>query len=291
MTVPTWLPLALAGAFCVATADAVTKRYLNDYRARELVLVRFAFAGLILAPLLPFFWPDQIPPAFWRWLAVMLPLEVLALLLYMLAIRDHPLALTIPYLAFTPAFMLGTAYLILGEAPTLRGGGGVLLVMAGAYLLNLNHWRGAGWSRVFGPLRALFTEPGARLMLGTAFLYSITATMTRGVLRYVPPDFFAAFYFSLLGAVALALFGRGAGWRVLGRRPAVHLAVGVLLGLMILAHMAAIQQVHAAYMIAVKRTSLLIAILYGAWWFGERHTLRHLVAGGVMLAGVFLIVS
>ena len=44
-----------------------------------------------------------------------------------------------------------------------------------------------------------------------------------------------------------------------------------------------------AYMIAVKRTSLLFGILYGALWFGERGLARHLVAGVFMLGGIALI--
>jgi drug/metabolite transporter (DMT)-like permease len=42
-------------------------------------------------------------------------------------------------------------------------------------------------------------------------------------------------------------------------------------------------------MIAVKRTSLLFGILYGALLFHERGLGMHLVAGTLMLGGVFLI--
>jgi len=42
-------------------------------------------------------------------------------------------------------------------------------------------------------------------------------------------------------------------------------------------------------MIAVKRTSLLFGILYGALWFRERGLGRHLIAGLLMVAGIFLI--
>ena len=52
---------------------------------------------------------------------------------------------------------------------------------------------------------------------------------------------------------------------------------------------AAIQQVEGAYMIAVKRTSLLFGIVYGALLFKEQDLGRHLAAGVLMVAGVFLI--
>jgi drug/metabolite transporter (DMT)-like permease len=44
-------------------------------------------------------------------------------------------------------------------------------------------------------------------------------------------------------------------------------------------------------MIAVKRTSLLFGLLYGAWLFGETGLARNLVAALLMVAGVYLIAA
>jgi drug/metabolite transporter (DMT)-like permease len=60
---------------------------------------------------------------------------------------------------------------------------------------------------------------------------------------------------------------------------------------MVVAHFYAIAHVAVAYMIAVKRTSLLFGILYGAWLFGETGLKRNLAAGTLMIAGVALIVG
>ena len=51
----------------------------------------------------------------------------------------------------------------------------------------------------------------------------------------------------------------------------------------------AVQRVEVAYMIAVKRSSLLFGIIYGALIFRERGLGAHLLAGMLMLGGVFLI--
>jgi drug/metabolite transporter (DMT)-like permease len=47
--------------------------------------------------------------------------------------------------------------------------------------------------------------------------------------------------------------------------------------------------VEAAYMVSVKRMSLLFGILYGAWWFKEKGIGERLFGAIIMLAGVFLI--
>ena len=78
---------------------------------------------------------------------------------------------------------------------------------------------------------------------------------------------------------------------VLWRKPVPHIAIGLFMGVMVVTHFFAIQHVEVAYMIAVKRTSLLFGILYSVLLFHERARIEHFVAGGLMLAGVYLIVS
>ena len=56
-----------------------------------------------------------------------------------------------------------------------------------------------------------------------------------------------------------------------------------------MAHFYAIAHIEVAYMIAVKRTSLLFGMLYGAWLFGETGLARNLAAGILMVLGVFLV--
>lgn len=286
-----WLYLTLLSAFFLATADAVTKRYLSHYPASELVLVRFGACGALLLPLLflqP--WP-ALPAPFWGWVAALLPLEILAMWLYMKAIRKSPLSLTLPYLAFTPVFNTVTGYVLLGETVTLQGFSGIALVVCGAWLLNLDALRNdRGWN-VLSPFRAITDEPGSRLMLIVAALYSLTSVMGKGALQYVPPGFFGPFYFVLLGLATAIIFARRdvKPWQVLTRHPWAHLGVGLFMGLMVLTHFYAIQHVEVAYMIAVKRTSLLFGMLYGAWLFRETGLAWNFAAGLLMVLGVYLI--
>ena len=61
-----WLGLTLLSAFCLATADAATKRYLSHYRPAEMVLVRFGVTGVLLLPLLFLqSWPELPLPRLW----------------------------------------------------------------------------------------------------------------------------------------------------------------------------------------------------------------------------------
>jgi drug/metabolite transporter (DMT)-like permease len=288
-----WFYLALFSAFSLATADALTKRYLSHYPAGELVLVRFGVTAILLLPLLVMQpWP-AMPVPFWGWVAALLPFEILAMWLYMKAIRGSPLSLTLPYLAFTPVFNTITGYVLLGETVTLQGFSGIALVVCGAWLLNAEAMNGGPRRDVLAPFRAITSEPGSRLMLSVAALYSLTSVMGKGALQYVPAGFFGPFYFVLLGVVATILFARREvrPWQVLTRHPWAHFGVGLFMGLMVLTHFFAIQHIEVAYMIAVKRTSLLFGMLYGAWLFSEVGLGKNLAAGLLMVAGVYLIAS
>jgi len=289
-----WLTLTLLCAFFVASADAATKKYLSSYSAQELTVIRFTWSALLCLPLLLMQPVPTLPASFWKWLAVLVPIEILAMWLYMQAIRTSALAHTLPYLAFTPVFNVLTAYLVLGERVSPRGFAGIVIITVGAYVLNLQRGSGKGVCGVIEPLTSILRETGPRLMLTVAFLYSITSTLGKGALQYVPPIFFGPFYFCVLAVVTLALATlaeRRNPLTLLWRRPGAHLLVGLSTGAMAVTHFLALERVEVAYMIAVKRSSLLFGILYGAWLFQERHLTRHLGAGMLMLAGIMLIAT
>jgi len=288
-----WTSLTLLSAFFLATADTLSKRYLSHYRPGELVLVRFGVSGALLLPLLLWQpWP-QLSPAFWSWVAVSLPLELLAMWLYMQAIRESPLSLTLPYLAFTPAFNMLTGFLLLDETVSWTGFSGILLIVLGAWLLNLETRQNGTGLNLLAPFRAITRERGSRLMLMVAAIYSLTSVTSKGALLHANPGFFGPFYFVVLGTASVLVFASRdvSSWRAMGKHPWVHLGVGAFMAGMVITHFYAIAHIEVAYMLAVKRTSLLFGILYGAWLFGESGLKKNLAAGLLMVLGVFLIVS
>ncbi len=287
-----WFLLALLCAFSLASADALTKRWFASTRPLDLMLLRFLPAGLLLSPILllrP--WPE-LPPPFWGWIALLLPLELAAMWLYLRAICSAPLSHTLPYLAFSPVISALLARLLLGEPITPIGGAGILLVLGGSWLLRYDRVHASG-AADWAPLRAMRHETGPRMMLGVALLYGITSVGGKAALGYTGAAFFASLYFTLLGLVILGLVllrHRRAPPDFM-RHPLRALAVGTAMAVMALTHFLAVQQVEVAYMLSVKRTSLLFGILYGAWLFREERLGRHLLAGTVMLSGVVLLAA
>jgi drug/metabolite transporter (DMT)-like permease len=282
-----WFWLALAAALCLATADLLSKRYLSDLSLPEMVLARLAGVfptGLVLMILIP--WPP-LDRDFYLSVALAWPVEVAATFMYIRAIQVSPLALTQPFLAATPLFTVLTGQVIMGEAPTPAGLGGVLLLAAGAYGLNL-HLAKAGWLE---PWRAVRREQGSWLMLIVAVIYAYTTVMGRRALQHSSPLFMGAVYPFLVGLGVVAILGarRQLAWSWL-QRPWPVLAIALCVAGEIVCHFLALASVQTAYMLAVKRLSPLFAVLWGAWFLGEGRLGQHLLASALLAAGAAVII-
>jgi len=286
-----WFQLSLVCALSLATADAFTKKYLPGYSGGQLLLVRFTVPGMLLVPWLVLYPIPAVPLVFWAWLAILVPLELFAMLIYMRAIRDAPLYQTLPYLSFTPVFNILTGWIILSEHVSWMGAGGIFLVVIGSYLLNIHLLRSNGQLKWFEPLRAILYQQGSRRMLGVAFIYSITSVLGKLAMQYTGPTSFGAFYYVVVGLATLivVVLIQPSDLRILGRNLRWHLIIGVLMAIMVITHFFAIDQIEAAYMVAVKRLSLLFGILLGAWLLHEKGLSRNLFAASLMVAGVVLI--
>jgi len=283
-----WFSLSLICALSLATSDAFAKKYLSDYSAWELLLVRFFIPGILLIPWLILYPIGDVPLVFWGWFALLMPLELLAMSLYVRAIRDAPLSQTLPYLAFTPVFNIATGWIVLGEKLSLQGCLGILLVVGGAYFLNISQLKGNATKNWLEPLKAITHQQGARRMLLAAFVYSITSVGGKAAMAYVDPMSFGALYFVVLGwlTVCVVAIAQPQAISILKTKINWHLLVGGLMAVMVVTHFLALSMVETAYMIAIKRISMLFGILYGAYLFHEHGLGRNVFAAVVMITGV-----
>ncbi|RJR32428.1 MAG: EamA family transporter [Deltaproteobacteria bacterium] len=287
MGIGTWLLFGLAAAIGDAGADAVTKRHLTHLSPYAMGLARLLFTLPFLALVGLGLTRPALDAAFWWTVAAMVPLELAAMLMYMQALRVCHLSLCIPFLAFTPVFMILTGQVILGEGLNRWGLLGVAAIAGGSYILSM----GSEWTGFWAPFKALIRERGPGLMLGVALLYSLTAAMFKKAVLHSDPAFFGVFYPMLLGGIMLGGYPlvrepRGLtlkfiwGWGLL---------MGFFVALSILSVARGFTLAPAAYMISVKRLSLLFSVLLGGMWLKERPFLPRLLGVILMCGGVIII--
>jgi drug/metabolite transporter (DMT)-like permease len=205
----------------------------------------------------------------------------------MKAIKISPLSLTLPFLAFTPVFIILTGRILLGEKLSPWGMLGISLIVIGSYCLNLSHVR----SGFFAPLKAIIKEPGSRMMLLISFIYSMTSVISKLGILHSNPYFFGITYYTALTILmfAIAPFVRDFQGRSLIRSPLKGMILGFTYGLMVFSHVLALSQIQTAYMISLKRTSIIFGVLYGAWLFKEEKIRERLLGTVIMISGVFII--
>ncbi len=282
-----WFFYAFLAAFSWATADLFSKKLMNERGMDEYITLwaRFAFAVPLLGAFLLVRGIPSVVLSFWWTVLIWLPGDLIASLLYIKAVKGYPLSLVVPLLSTAPLFMILTSIVILGEYPSYGGLLGVFLVTMGAYTLNL-HMREEG---ILAPLKALYQVKGARYAIIAAFIFSVDTAIGKIALQASNPAFFSFFY-SLamaLGFLPVLFVTSGRPLR-LGRDWRFG-AVGFLFAMGVFAFLKAIGVANIAYVSGVGRLSMVIAVLYGRFFFGEAHLRQRLAGSLIILVGVFLI--
>lgn len=283
-----WFYYAIITAFSQATSDAITKKTLQ--RADEYIVAWLRLLSSVPYLLIALFIIEipETDSTFWTVLIAALPLEVTAFILYIRALKESPLSLTIPFLAFTPVFLIFTSFLILGELPDKSGTAGVILIAAGAYTLNL-HMKKKG---LLKPIMAIIKERGSLMMLIVSFIYSITSSLGKLAILHSSPIFFGALYFSILALAftPIVMFKSRNNLGQIIKNYKYFGFLGFFHSLMVITHMVAMSLTQVTYMIAVKRTSLLFSAGYGYFLFKEEKMRERLLGSILMIIGVVLIV-
>ncbi len=287
-----WFYLSLTAAFFTSLSDVFNKIVLKE--ADEWIVIWLDL--LVTVPFLILFsryFKFVMPsPEVFVIILELLPMEITAFYLYMKAIKTSPLSLTIPFLAFTPVFTILTANLILQEKISAMGILGVVLVSAGAYLLNGEHML----KKPFAPILAVFRVPGSRYMLVVAVIYAFTSTLGKKAVLVSDP-----FSFGLVYIICQALVLTVINAVRFHKKPELVyelknknimkfvLAAGCSMAIMVIAHFSAIQLAPVSYMISVKRLSLVISVIFGWLVFKEENILYRLAGASLMMTGVVLL--
>ena len=159
--------------------------------------------------------------------------------------------------------------------------------MIGSYVLNFN----ATARGYFAPFRALLQAPGPRLMLIIAFLWSITANCDKIGVQNSSPLFWSIAATSCMTVVLIPL--------MLYKSPCVAqqipvvfrklIPIGFFCALTVIFQMLAVSLTLVAHVIAIKRTSTVLSVLWGFLIFKETGFKERLLGASIMVVGVLLI--
>ena len=292
-----WMVLGLGCAFGTAVADVLTRRSARHRSHHEAMLLRTLVPALLLLPLLAWSGLPRIDLETLPWLAAALPLEVLALNLYLDAIRSGAFAQTLPFLALTPVASVGAAWLLLGEGVAPMGAAGVVLVGAGCYFA----------SRIDAPL--VEEAPAGKVSTGdhsgrhahrramwqmacVAVIYALTPVLAKGAMRESSAAAFGIAYYSAVAALSAAviLVRDPRAWRVAGAMRRMDWVIGICIAAVVLMHYAALQSSIVPYFLALKRMSIAFGAVMAMFVLREWMGKSSLLPSALVVSGTALIV-
>ncbi|MEG3921201.1 DMT family transporter [Microcoleus sp. T3_A4] len=282
-----WLILASLSAFFEAVKDVVSK---HNLKANDEYVVTWSLTFFTAAFLTPLLFIIEIPPLnqqFWIALLIGGTMNAVIALLYIKAIKLSDLSLAVPLVALTPLFMLLTSPLIVGEYPNFFDGIGVFLIVMGSYLLNIKE-KSQGY---LAPFKALLHQPGSKLMLLVAFLWSITTNFDKIGVQNSSPIFWV---FALLTSMSVLLLPVLLHKTSNPKRQIIQylpmlMATGFFNALGVIFQMQALTMTLVVQVIALKRTSVLMGVLFGHFIFKEKDIQERFLGAAIMMGGVLFI--
>ena len=282
-----WFSLSLLTAVLVSCSDVLRKK--ATLKADIYVIVfSWSFFALIFFLLLvkvePF---PVIGPHFWPALIASITVNITTYLLYVKALKNGDLSLTMPMLAFTPLLLLITSPIIVGEFPGPLGLVGIFLIVAGSYFLNIKE-RSKGYIE---PFRAMLRHKGSRLMLTVAIIFSIGANVDKVGILNSSPIYWLIF---VTGPCTVFFFflmiKKSPRWLTqINTNIWFLLIMGICDGVAGLAQTYAVKLAMVPYVIAIKRTSVVWTSLGGFILFKEKGMRERMWAIVIMIMGVLLI--
>jgi len=282
-----WIIFATLTAFFESSKDVASKQGLK--RLDEYV-VAWSMIFFTLPLMFPLFGIIEMPELGENFIKALLAggsFNIISMLLYIRALKLTDLSLAVPLVTFTPLFLLVTSPLIVGEQPSAIDTLGILFIVSGSYILNLKQRQKSIWA----PFQALLKERGSQLMLLVAFIWSLSSTIDKVGVRNSSPTFWAIANYSYIAAGMLPIMlykSRQSLQQVIRNLPTL-VPIGILQGLVVLCQMQAISLTLVAHVIAIKRMSALLSVMWGHLIFKEEGLKERAAGASIMIVGVLLI--
>ena len=290
-----WYTLALVSAILSAAAAVAEKKSLFKVSPLEFSTILSLLSLFLSIPFIFAFNMQEVSLASSGILFVKSIFNALAFFCVMSALKKLDISNSLPLMNLTPGFVAILALLILREHLNLWQSTGLLLLMSGTYLLNINK----NDRSFFAPFMAFFKSKGHKFILVALFSFTLTSVLDKVVVGTfkMPPEafiFFQHLFSALLFSSCLlfirrkrALSSAGLAWRNSGKY--ILLVAFLTIGYRY-SQILAVMTGKVALVLAVKRLSIFFACLAGGRIFREIDLKRRLTATFILIAGALMVV-
>jgi drug/metabolite transporter (DMT)-like permease len=222
-------------------------------------------------------------------------LSAAAFLFVMLSIKNLEISEALPLLALTPGLVAVSGVLIINDTLTILEWGGIFLMLAGTYMLEIKKET----KSFFEPFKGLFNSKKYLYVLVALILFTTTSLLDRVLLKdyNLPPYTFMAFqqlFYAVIFTVVVLIKYKGICRPVKEiTKKAFHLIIIISVFTVIYRYtqIEATKLAPVALVLSVKRLSVLMAIIFGGKLFREDNLLRRVIAAIIILVGATILMN
>ncbi len=281
-----WFVLALISSLTLSMRELVVKKYGKDVSSALMSwgLSFFMFLFFLAVNVIcSNYHKITLPYAKVLILAAML--DSLASVLYLSAIKKGNLSKIIPMLCFIPVVQLFAMPVLVNENLSAIGTAGVLVVVFGSYILNMESWEG-----ISSPIKSMFKDKSVMMMFAVACIWGVSSGFHKIGIKQTDAVFWGV---TEIGLITLFLFPF-AFWKEKKTISVPNLKKtiwpGVFSTMTVLSYYAAISLGPVAYVSSVRRLGVLFSMVIGVLVLNEK-TYRLSFAGGVIMISGAAIIS
>ena len=281
-----WFIFALLSAVFRSLHEFATKKFLSNTDKYVLASGTFFITGLLLLISSIYTGIPELGEKFYLAVISTVILNIAIVILTFSALKKIDLSLAAPISSFTPLFLILTSFIILKEIPTKYGVIGILFIVVGSYILNFDKNK-----NLLEPIKQIYKNKGILYLFIAAFIASISSSFDKMVVLNSNITFGTSIAYFLLSLIffLISIIKNKNNFILYYRNIKKFLIVGVLIFLGGLGVNIAYTLQKAAYVSAINRFHILLAIIYGGTLLKEKNILNRFIGGLMMVIGMIII--
>lgn len=284
-----WYLYTALSAICASATNILRKKETELETDDGINFATFLFAIPFYAILIFFFGLPQFQPGYLYILLLHALIDFFSFHMMIRAIRADDISLVSPFFSFSAVFSIFLSWFLLGQVVSVGGTIGILLCVMGVFILSMSR----STHTLIGQIKKMQEHPGILYAVGVAIAWSLSAQVFK-----IGIDMSSVWFHPLAHAVLLSI-AYGVRLRVWEKARLLkevkgnikaHVAMGAFFAGNFTLHGLAYSAGIVPYVLALKRSSLLLDVLAGGVLLKERNLQQRLLGASVIVVGVIVII-
>jgi len=288
-----WFFYSLISAFVYSLRSIFEKKYILHINKYILAFgVRVFALPFFLIPLLnnPSYIQNlsDLPGSFWiATIYITFISTPIEMLLFYEALKKEEVSTLVPFLALNPIVTTIVNIIVFKDIPTVWGVLGIVLIVAGIYLLNSSKSKGG----ILGPFKYIAHNPALKLMLIMMLFNSSSIVVDKIGIKGANVYFYAFVNYLLvsLSLFLIAFYKAKSEFSQIKKFLKPLLIVGLIVAIYTLLRFLALDLGNAAYVSAIMGSSTLFTIIWGTFYLKEKEKALKILVGVLITIGLILI--